>query len=338
MRFDRVILHIGLGKTGSSAIQQALLRHADDLESNNGVLVPRGIDDPRPFAGNHSVYLRSLCSERPHELRVNIAAGLGDAKQLQRVDAALRQQYESIFSSSSAKTLLLSAEGIGHFDRASTQTLARWLQGLGTKVEVIACVRHPRHALAAEIQQRLKTGAVLERLYQRPPFYRYSELFSRIADAFGKESLQLYDYAEVVSADGAAVGTFFEKIGLAPAELEADRALVNTGLSHMATLLLDSLNRQRPLFVEGRRNPLRKQGDIAAFFNISGEPFRPPAAVYSLLNEMIGPELTWLQENYDLTLDAMSEELTPRQETMVGDTVLEIAEIDTLALRLADSA
>lgn len=336
MRFEKIVLHIGLGKTGSSAIQQALQRHADYLEAQVDVLVPRSFDDPRPFAGNHSIYLRSLSSDRPHELRVNRAAGLEDQGSVQKADDALRNQYDAIFSSSEAKTLVLSAEGVGHFDDASTLRLAHWLHTLSSRIEVVACVRHPRHALAAEIQQRLKTGARLERLYQNPPFYRYSELFERLAIAFGKEALQLYDYAEVVANAGGAVDTFFRKLDWALPRQQEDLGIVNAALSHEATLLLDSLNRQRPLMLEGKRNPLRRQGDVAVFTRIPGAVFQPPQDVYETLDTMAAPELVWLQEHYGLSLDPMSAGNDPSGFSAETELAFDPAAIDALALLLSD--
>lgn len=331
MSFERVILHIGLGKTGSSAIQQSLCRHARQLELVHGILVPVINSDPRPFAGNHSLYLRSLCSDTPESLRFNIAAGLDSKALVHAADTALRAEYERIFLSSSASTLLLSAEGVGHFDEDAMAQLAHWLYSLSPRVDVLACVRHPRHALAAEIQQRLKTGAVLERLYERPPFYRYSQLFSRVAQYFGSGSISLYDYAAAIPPQGDAWSAFQRQIGVNLPPNDEDQRAVNVGLSFEATLLLDALNRLQPLLIDGRRNPLRRPGDLAAIVQFPGSVYRPPEEVYSRLDEMSAPELDWLQEHYCFFPAAINEH-------QVGGQVkagLSPAEIESLALALA---
>lgn len=337
MRFEKVILHIGLGKTGSTAIQQGLLRHANDLECDCDALFPSVFDDPRPFAGNHSVYLRSLSSDAPQELRVNIAAGLDSKELVRRADEELLAQYQQNFSSSNASTLILSAESVGHFDTASTHNLARWLFSLTQCVEIVACIRHPRHALAAEIQQRLKTGGRLDRLYQQPPFYRYSDVFSRLSDAFGRDSLRLYDYAEVLASSKGAVGTFFEKLGLELPVQEVDIDRVNEALSLEATLLLDSLNRQRPLLIAGKRNPLRRHGDLEALVRVPGAEFRPPAAVYERLDEQVAPELAWLANHHRLVLDPLFAAPSNSQADDNTHSSIDSKELDSIALRLSES-
>jgi hypothetical protein len=70
-------------------------------------------------------------------------------------------------------------------------------------------------------------------------------------------------------------------------------------MSMKATLLLSSLNRQQPLIVGGRRNPLRSddvQGRMAA---IPGDKFAAPAAAYARLEEEIAPHLRWLRRHFE---------------------------------------
>ena len=303
-RFEKAIVHIGLGKTGSTTIQNALLAHAQELDASFSTYFPTDFSDPRAFAGNHSLFLRSMFAEAPEELQFNKVVGLDSRERALAADKSLLRQYQAGFESTSAKTLLLSAEGIGHFDGASLQRLARWLDSVAGSIEVIACIRHPRHALAAEIQQRVKGGGRLENLFARPPFYRYSELFARLEDSFSKEAIRVYDYAVPCHAN-TIVSTFFAKIGAPVTITEQEQERSNAGISHEATYLIDALNRLRPQLESGQVNPLRSVGDLAAFVDIPGSRFTPPQAAYETLDSLAAHELHWLHENYGLTLDAM---------------------------------
>lgn len=303
-RFEKAIVHIGLGKTGSTTIQNALLAHAAELEASFGIYFPTDFNDPRAFAGNHSLFLRSMFADASEELQFNKVVGLDSRERASAADESLLHQYQAGFESTSARTLLLSAEGIGHFDGASLQRLARWLDSVAESIELIACIRHPRHALAAEIQQRVKGGGRLENLFARPPFYRYSELFSRLEDSFSKETMRVYDYA-VPCKDNAIVSTFFAKIGASVNVNEQEQERSNAGISHEATYLIDALNRLRPQLQSGHVNPLRSVGDLAAFVDIPGSKFTPPQSVYEILDSLAAHELHWLHENYGLRLDPM---------------------------------
>lgn len=332
-RFNTVVVHFGMGKTGTSAIQRALLRRTSQLELDCRMLFPRVDDDPRPFHGNHSLVLRSMSSERPESLRFNIAAGLGSAEAVRSADDAVRAGFQRQFEATDATTLLLSAEGIGHFDDEGVNRLAAWLLPLGKEIRLLAWIRHPQHALAAEIQQRVKTGARLERLYEQPPCYRYRSMLTRLANAFGKPAIELYDYAESIAPGSSAVKSFYRRVGI---NLEAgvdDEAKVNVGLSHRATLLLDAANRLRPLIVDGKRNPLRRPNDLAKIFKVEGEPYAPPPAVYDRLAQIAQPQLEWMQRHYNFAPEPLPPRVTPREHD-----VLDQQAIDAQAIRLLDEA
>jgi len=331
-RFRSIIVHIGLGKTGSSSIQRVLLRHAQELESAHGILFPIIRDDPRPFAGNHSLVLRSLCSSEPQSLRFNIAAGLNTEAAASAADQQAYAQLMDSFTATPAHTLLLSAEGVGHFDEYALERLAAWLLPLGEQVRLLAWVRHPQHALAAEIQQRLQTGSVLARLYERPPFYRYSVLLARLERAFGKPAIELYDYADSISPGNSAVSTFLNKVGVELSLSEQDEVRVNTALSQQATLMLDAANRLRPLVIDGKRNPLRRPHDMMKILQVQGQPYSPPMAVYEKLAELARPELDWLSHTYGFMPKAVPPRYPPG-----SDDVVDHAAIEAEALRLLDS-
>ena len=331
-RFETVVLHIGLGKTGTSAIQQTLERRAGELEQACNTLFPLIEDDPRRFAGNHSMLLRSVCSEQPETLRFNIAAGLASREAATAADQRVMQSWEHRFEVTKADTLLLSAEGVGHFDDAAVTRLGQWLAPLARRIRVLAWVRHPQHSLSAEIQQRLKTGARLERLYQRPPFYRYSAIFSRLERVFGKAAIELYDYADSLAPGSSAVATFFDKAGLplAPGSQDAER--VNVALSQKATLLLDAVNRLRPLVIDGARNPGRKPHDLVRILKVPGDPYAPPPDVYAALAEQAAPELAWLQAQYGFSPRPVPPRHAPCEQPPVDQ-----AAIDAEALSLLDA-
>lgn len=331
-KFEKIYLHVGLGKTGSTAIQHMLLHEASELEEIAGIHIPREFTDPRPFGGNHSIFLRSLFAQQPENLRFNVVAGLGTQEKVFDADRKLQQQYLDSFESSPASRLLLSAEGVGHFDADTLQRLADWLAAMSDNIEIIACVRHPRHALAAEIQQRLKTGARLDRLYERPPFYRYSEIFSRLENCFGKESLKLYDYCEACPPRGSAASAFLARLGVQLPDFVDEKQPVNVGISHEATHLLDALNRLRPLLIEGEVNPLRKPGDLSVFLAIPGKRYRPPESVLALLDKLSQGELDWLDSNYGLRLNAMDS--AARSEYSEENFVT--PSVDEMALSISD--
>lgn len=335
-RFTEVILHIGLGKTGTTAIQQTLLAGADRLEQHHDIHFPVKFDDPRPFGGNHTLFLRSLFQPGAETRRPNIVAGLGSAEALAQANANLRTQFQAGFDNSNASRLLLSAEGVGHFTEASLANLMGWLCELSDSIRVIACLRHPRHALASEIQQRLKTGSLLKNMQLFPPYYAFEKLFSQLEKYVPRDAITVYDYAESRRSQQGITGLLLSKLGIDAGGEFQTSPVVNKGISHEATLLLDSINRQRPLVVDGEMNPKRSMGDTQAFLKIPGRKYVPDLEVYELLDECVAPDLEWLSQHYGIHLDAMGAGEGAISGAIPGDFSVEA--LDELALRVSDLA
>lgn len=296
-RFDHIYLHIGLGKTGSSSLQTYLQSQAATLEKEHGILYPDFSTVERRFDGNHSRYLQLLFADDEYLQPVFALRGHNSVEAQQRYRALARADWDRALQDSPARRLLLSAESLGHDRRPYLEALRDQLQSLGDRITVIACIRHPYSALASEIQQRVKAGAILEDLYQNPPFYALRPLVSRFAELFGPDNIRLYDFEKARRNPGGLERTFLEVVGIDLPPVVVPKAQ-NASMSMKATLLLSSLNRQQPLLVDGRRNPLRThdlQGRMSA---IAGDKFAAPAEVYARLEAEITPHLRWLRNQY----------------------------------------
>ena len=303
-RFKKLYLHIGLGKTGTTSVQRDILANARLLESEHGIFYPTQFPHERHFQGNHSILLRALYASHS-DVRGRLAArGLESTDQLAAYNKQTLACLERGFARTDAHSLMLSAESVAHFYRPDMLELAQWLAGYADEVVVLACVRHPVHALSSEIQQRLNIGSVLEDLYQDPPFYRFKSLFQRVLRAFGEDALVVYDFSDAVADSRGLTRVMFAQLGIELGEQFRPRPPANTSMSHEAALLISALNRSLPVLVDGSRNPLRRANEIQRLARIPGRKYTAPVAVYEQVIEVMKPDLEWLQEHYGLTLDA----------------------------------
>jgi hypothetical protein len=303
-RFKRIYLHIGLGKTGSSSIQRFLLDHAAELENTHNIHYPDlgGVD--HRFAGNHSRYLRVLFGSEEETRKVDLLSGRNTREQAQQYRQEVQDNLDSGFEASSAEMLLLSAEGAAHLYRPALASLSRWLQQLGEEITLIACIRHPLGALSSEIQQRLKTGATLEDLYQSPPHYRFKPMLVKMKEVFPRADIRVYDFARATRHPQGLEAAFADQLGI---EINVQRSssarAANTAMSMEAALVLSSLNRLHPMVKDNQRNPLRSSGLLHEVTAIPGAKYSAPAAVFSTLAQEVGPQLEWLKATYQLELE-----------------------------------
>jgi len=302
-KFRLAYLHIGLGKTGSTAIQAQLLSLADRLERDHDLHFPVMADDGDPFRGNHSTYLEAMFVDGRVMSRLGGPAGDRSPQQIAERAEQVKSQFEAGFAASRAGRLLISAEAIGHFPKRSLQPLSQWLSEHVERVEIVACLRHPLAALSSEIQQRLKSGEVLEHLYEHPPFYAFQDLFDRIGAAFPASGLSLYDFSAATAGAGGVVGTFFRKIGLDAGVAVDSSSPANRSMSHEAALLLSALNKSRPMAGVGAPGNGRKPGDVLPFLSLPGPKFQAPPEVYAKLASRIQPDLAWLKQTHAIELD-----------------------------------
>lgn len=310
-RFRSLYLHIGLGKTGSTSIQQDLLAGADLLESKYDLHLPRNFTHTRQHRGNHSMLLRSLFSDDP-EVRKRLAAqGLSSTTAIEQYNQKTLSQLHAGFASSNASNLLLTAEGVGHFKKPQLEELAHWLKELAGEIKIVACVRHPVHALSSEIQQRLMIGEILEDMYEQPPVYLFSRLFRRFEQAFGKENIIAYDFADAIRSPDGLTAEFLRRIGIeAAADFPMGQAS-NTSMSHEGALLLSAINRLRPILIDGERNPERLHVNPSYFKKIPGRTYTAPTQVYARAVQTVQGDIDWLLQEYAIDLGGFD---APQQE------------------------
>jgi hypothetical protein len=297
--FKRTYLHIGLGKTGTSAIQEQLYQNSERLEREHDIHFPCTFGESDLFNGNHSQLLKKMFVHKGKDHSMPSAAISQASKDVTR----LHSLFENSFSHSHANQLLISAEGIGHFGIPYLELLAKWLQEFSQEIEIVACVRHPIEALSSEIQQRVKFGDVLEDLYETPPYYRFSALFERIENAFPNSTINLYTFSEATKSPKGLTGVFLQKIGV---DMKLPVHMSNRSMSHEAALLLSALNRARPMSIGKNHKPSRAPTDVKEFMRIPGRTFLPPPAVYEKILGPVESEVIWLKEKYGLTLEATS--------------------------------
>ncbi len=172
----RILLHVGMPKAGSTALQQAFAGAREAL-ARRGILYPQA-----PLFQDSQNFIVAGLEERRHALpRMIRGAYEGRMEELQPAFDRWQEGLEEIVASSRPERLVISSEwlfglrGASKFDR-----LGRFLAALGGRVEVVAYVRRPSDQYLSAIQQTLKGSHVI-----RPPAaIRYRtplEGFARIA-------------------------------------------------------------------------------------------------------------------------------------------------------------
>lgn len=235
----KVVVHVGMPKTGTSAVQSAFYRHASpglevaDLGvPNHSLPLILLFEDPARVAEHHAIWPRgagflATIPERRRALRHRLDSQM---ERLRGTDA----------------TLLISAEALWGSQRGQVRAgLAEAVAAHGAEVEVLCYVRPPLSYAASAFQQRLKsskeTGPLqLDRLW--PGYHRSVE---QLDAAFGRSLVSLRLYGRDALRDGDIVADVANVLGVPPPQpTDAAQLRPNTSLGAEATAFLYAARRR----------------------------------------------------------------------------------------------
>lgn len=297
MTMKRAVIHIGTHKTGTTTIQKTLFSVRSKLLSDAQILYPS-------IHSNQSVHLGTIFLDKPPQALKRRGLDTTDESSVARLQERFRSSLEADLAAPNWNTLVISGELLCRFDPKAVARLIEWLSEYVSKIIVVAFVRHPVDWARSAVQQRLKGGATLDYLYENMPVPEWREEFSPWLDAVGLESFRLVSHNEARENEGI-VAAFCEAAGL---PYETIRSLApplpaaNESMSLEAALLLDSLNRQQPLFVDGKLSPERRRYGQRyvkrAIRSVPGNKFYLSAEHAAKARVDSRPNLEWLNATF----------------------------------------
>ena len=232
-------VHVGTGKTGTSAIQYALTSASDYL-AERGFLYPDLSGDfekvlrGEPTAGNARVVTKALKREEERVKQV----------------VAMLEPY-----SKGPENLILSCEGLSNLSLPRLEDLVRSLRALGYASRCLVCFRPQAEVMVSLFLQQIKTSRlrgltleeyveeqlVLERQRQRWNWYARAD---KLEGAFGDRSVSVKWYPALARmGEHGVVSAAFEWIGvtLPPDQSLAYSRKVNPTPGREALTVLESL-------------------------------------------------------------------------------------------------
>ena len=224
----RVVVHVGMHKTGTSSIQDTFFRSTDPevayvdwTNGNHSPLFVLLFEDPQK-------------QDQYHVFRNRGAAYLTELPQLraQWLDRVRRQVRQA-----QGKTVIFSAEDSSapKFEHA-TRAMQAFFAGLSEDVRAVGYARHPKSFVQSAFQQNLRGGMVIdmERKGLRP---NYQKRFEKIDRYFGRDNVTFREFHRDRMTGGDVVKDFASTIGITPpSETEIIRS--NESMSLEATALL----------------------------------------------------------------------------------------------------
>jgi hypothetical protein len=247
----KLILHIGLEKTGTSAIQDYLSRSKDVLDASSAVY---SASAGRPESRNISSYAAGDLAGDHVQRKQGIADEAAYAQFCRRFAEEFRNEARQA-KDAGARTFILSDELChGRLHTAQqVQRLRSLFDGLFETIEILAVLR-PQAELAVSLASTAaKNGtAIDERFFDAindaNTYFNYDRVIGLWSAAFGKHAVKLIPFER----SGAGVATLLGHFGLTVAD-GTSLPRRNEALDVRAVAVLNALGQQR-LTGDGEQN------------------------------------------------------------------------------------
>jgi hypothetical protein len=227
----RLILHIGAGKTGTSAIQAALARDRAILLAN-GVFYPEGPTDNQAIAG------RVTSGNGNSIFRSIIGRDQLSPRALKKVEA----RFAALVAANNASVMLISQETAGIINPQILIKLRSVFARHFDQVQIIYYVRHLTDHAISSYGEKIKRGKIHTpfRAFASDYHSRFKETIENYERVYGQAAVQCVLYDNVRQD---LYHDFLRRIGLAfEADLE-NSARVNRSLTGDESELVRRVNR-----------------------------------------------------------------------------------------------
>lgn len=238
----KVIVHIGLEKTGTTSIQRALLAATDALLAQ-GIHFDTFFGSTVAGSRGNSVGL-VLAAQSPQRRRWRDAAAPAVAASFD--DYQMRPDDPA----GAVQTLLFSAEHLSSqlTDLEEIRRLKAFLDTLGSEIRIVVYLRRHDRLADSLVNEYIKAGgvfhlrdrgAVVDRILKGGKLH-YGKVIGRYVDVFGRDSVVIrkFDKADLIAGD--IVADFAATCGFRMPKAAATYA--NTSLSLEALYVLSILN------------------------------------------------------------------------------------------------
>lgn len=282
-------LHIGMHKTGTTAIQTAMYASGKQL-ARRRICYPR-------FEPNHSLAIRSLFSVQPDKIILHMRRGRTSPEQVTEFNADVARRLRRICSGESWKKVLISGESMSTLGTRGVGKMKQFFDELVKDYRIIFYIRPPASYINSDAQERVKGGSTLERLTTNPPLPRYRKRLEPFLELFGRDSLDLRLYQREALADGL-LQDFCGALDEPGLLEEISIGSRNRSWSADAVRVMDVYNARYPLVLNG--------GDGIRSLN----PDRPPDGVLrAVLQYIPGRNFSLATQELDSLLERCSDDI-----------------------------
>ncbi|MBU2980667.1 hypothetical protein KO498_02460 [Lentibacter algarum] len=261
----KAVVHFGMPKTGSTAIQSWLI-------ANQEALAEKGVVYDRLHFGSHQrgianeglfITMKDMVGALVGNKWIKLNFGLYSLEEQHEVVTEFRSYFDTLMKQVSGDVMVFSSEFLGGTMVASDQITAldSWLSEYFEEVTYLVYLRRQEDWLPSSYSQRVKRGvqSTLDEVIDAAGEQDWHAKVAVWAAVVGRERLSVRLLEREFLAQGDLLEDFAQQLGITAEGMEQP-ARNNEALSAPATLLLAEINKLESATDETnrKRNPLRQ--------------------------------------------------------------------------------
>ncbi len=298
-KIKKIIIHIGLHKTGTTSIQNTLFFNKKVLDKNNityyGKLYP-----------NNSAPLYSAFCKKPELYYNNVLSKIG-GERLVAYNTYIKKSIKKVINQDD-NILLFSGEDISVLSEDSLRKMFDYFReasDLPVEFEIICYVRNHISRFSSQYQEIIKSGQKINNIEAMVNATITQNFIQKFINILGKDSIKVYKYESAVSDKNSIVGHFFKSIKVYDKyEDEEYLKYSNERLSYIAIDLLEMINKEKPAILKGKINP--NACDSKSIKNIKAikgtKYYYNEQNIFDKYNYLIINDLEWLKNTFNIDL------------------------------------
>ena len=305
---NKVILHIGSFKTGTTSIQ-------DTFFSNSEILVENNIVYPMNTKNHRWLAYWDDGTRLANELGIskNQALNIMDTGKI-FLSTLVKSNYDRLF--------FISSEFLYTTPKNELSHLKEYLSELFGDVIILAYVRNPSDMLTSWVSESVKNGGhtLASGMEKIEPYAALNYLYN-YKDVFGLEKMVVRRYGEEYFLNGSLFEDIFQSCFGKNIRVKEIRS--NMSLTLEALLVAEKVNSNFPI-----NSPDR--GFINYLYGISGQKFKVPKRYIQRIDNKAKPHLEKLFNEFGI--EFLKTDLSQYPESINGDVNSDV--INSIAIQL----
>jgi hypothetical protein len=299
----RVILHIGLHKTGTTSIQSSFWESADIL-INHGVLYPTSCipkSNSRSAQAHHNHFLHLLFKEDLTYYMRNLYL---TPQQIDEERAINQAKLIQEFQNTTAHTIVISSENVSVFNRNELQHIYDFfMDNFDAVIDIYIYMRQPIEWTRSMLQQLIWQNHTYQSAWdhlKKRLFVNYTTVYDRCVDVFGTSHTHVCTYESLLHHQDGFFAGFCSDVGINISGITLPQYNMHSSATLFTINICDYINTHEPFHKNNILNPQRILGDKKSLRLISGPRFEMPAHLVIEANTIFAAYTHTLYEQFGI--------------------------------------